>query len=81
MYTYVFVCAPQLSQLSADCTAKRKELENRHLLVQQRVRSLTDQHICPSRRCRQMLDMLFKEGRIHLDSKQNERSETRVCLF
>lgn len=39
MYTYVFVCAPQLSQLSADCTAKRKELENRHLLVQQRVRS------------------------------------------
>uniref|UniRef100_A0A3Q4GTU0 Arf-GAP with coiled-coil, ANK repeat and PH domain-containing protein n=1 Tax=Neolamprologus brichardi TaxID=32507 RepID=A0A3Q4GTU0_NEOBR len=28
--------AAQLSQLSADCTAKRKELENRHLLVQQR---------------------------------------------
>ncbi|XP_035987410.1 BAR_ACAPs and ArfGap_ACAP domain-containing protein isoform X2 [Fundulus heteroclitus] len=26
----------QLSQLSADCAAKRKELENRHLLVQQR---------------------------------------------
>uniref|UniRef100_A0A3B5M1W8 Arf-GAP with coiled-coil, ANK repeat and PH domain-containing protein n=1 Tax=Xiphophorus couchianus TaxID=32473 RepID=A0A3B5M1W8_9TELE len=28
-----------LSQLSAACAAKRKELENRHLLVQQRVRS------------------------------------------
>ncbi|XP_063762550.1 BAR_ACAPs and ArfGap_ACAP domain-containing protein isoform X1 [Eleginops maclovinus] len=28
--------AAQLSQLSADCTAKRKELENTHLLVQQR---------------------------------------------
>ncbi|KAM6933365.1 arf-GAP with coiled-coil, ANK repeat and PH domain-containing protein 2 [Xenentodon cancila] len=28
--------AAQLSQLSADCTAKRKELENKHLLVQQR---------------------------------------------
>lgn len=26
----------QLSQLSSDCSAKRKELENRHLLVQQR---------------------------------------------
>uniref|UniRef100_A0A3Q3N9M0 Arf-GAP with coiled-coil, ANK repeat and PH domain-containing protein n=1 Tax=Mastacembelus armatus TaxID=205130 RepID=A0A3Q3N9M0_9TELE len=28
--------AAQLSQLSADCAAKRKDLENRHLLVQQR---------------------------------------------
>ncbi|XP_030601147.1 arf-GAP with coiled-coil, ANK repeat and PH domain-containing protein 3 [Archocentrus centrarchus] len=28
--------AAQLSQLSANCAAKRKELENRHLLVQQR---------------------------------------------
>ncbi|KAI7801004.1 hypothetical protein IRJ41_018152, partial [Triplophysa rosa] len=28
--------ASQLSQLSADCTAKRKDLENTHLLVQQR---------------------------------------------
>ncbi|XP_041851133.1 BAR_ACAPs and ArfGap_ACAP domain-containing protein [Melanotaenia boesemani] len=28
--------AAQLSQLSADCAAKRKELENKHLLVQQR---------------------------------------------
>ncbi|KAM9318545.1 arf-GAP with coiled-coil, ANK repeat and PH domain-containing protein 2 [Pholidichthys leucotaenia] len=28
--------AAQLSQLSSDCSAKRKELENRHLLVQQR---------------------------------------------
>ncbi|KAF3848232.1 hypothetical protein F7725_021260 [Dissostichus mawsoni] len=28
--------AAQLSQLSADCAAKRKELENTHLLVQQR---------------------------------------------
>lgn len=28
----------QLSQLSTDCAAKRKDLENTHLLVQQRVR-------------------------------------------
>uniref|UniRef100_A0A3Q3JWA3 Arf-GAP with coiled-coil, ANK repeat and PH domain-containing protein n=1 Tax=Monopterus albus TaxID=43700 RepID=A0A3Q3JWA3_MONAL len=28
--------AAQLSQLSADCAAKRKDLENKHLLVQQR---------------------------------------------
>ncbi|XP_035798290.2 BAR_ACAPs and ArfGap_ACAP domain-containing protein isoform X2 [Amphiprion ocellaris] len=28
--------AAQMSQLSADCAAKRKELENKHLLVQQR---------------------------------------------
>ncbi|XP_071352310.1 arf-GAP with coiled-coil, ANK repeat and PH domain-containing protein 2 isoform X1 [Trachinotus anak] len=28
--------AAQLSQLSADCTAQRKDLENKHLLVQQR---------------------------------------------
>uniref|UniRef100_A0A087XWQ3 Arf-GAP with coiled-coil, ANK repeat and PH domain-containing protein n=1 Tax=Poecilia formosa TaxID=48698 RepID=A0A087XWQ3_POEFO len=32
----------QLSQLSASCSAKRKELENRHLLVQQRVLANTD---------------------------------------
>lgn len=31
------ICA-QLSQLSTDCAAKRKDLENTHLLVQQRVR-------------------------------------------
>ncbi|KTF94786.1 hypothetical protein cypCar_00029277 [Cyprinus carpio] len=30
--------ASQLSQLSSDCSAKRKDLENTHLLVQQRVR-------------------------------------------
>lgn len=32
------VICEQLSQLSTDCTAKRKDLENTHLLVQQRVR-------------------------------------------
>uniref|UniRef100_A0A8D3CC98 Arf-GAP with coiled-coil, ANK repeat and PH domain-containing protein n=1 Tax=Scophthalmus maximus TaxID=52904 RepID=A0A8D3CC98_SCOMX len=31
--------AAQLSQLSTDCAAERKELENKHLLVQQRVRT------------------------------------------
>ena len=35
----VVVSGPQLSQLSADCAAKRKDLENKHLLVQQRVSS------------------------------------------
>lgn len=33
------VFPPQLSQLSRDASAKRKELENTHLLVQQRVRA------------------------------------------
>lgn len=37
----VLLSAPQLSTLSAECAAKRKELENKHLLVQQRVRPIS----------------------------------------
>uniref|UniRef100_A0A8D3C8P5 Arf-GAP with coiled-coil, ANK repeat and PH domain-containing protein n=1 Tax=Scophthalmus maximus TaxID=52904 RepID=A0A8D3C8P5_SCOMX len=50
--------AAQLSQLSTDCAAERKELENKHLLVQQRVRTSSPLTSDPESAAEGIVDMI-----------------------